>query len=410
VGKTYILKAVARKYFPKVHEFNFEEDEQLGSIFEPDLRIPRILEELSFHGGDMINPARDLILFDEIQQCPRALSALKYFHEKMPQQALCCAGSLIGVKMAQTSFPVGQVDYLWLRPLTFSEFLRGIGDDKGYDALHGLQDKENAAQIVHHHLWSRLKEYYVTGGMPAVVETYQQHMADKPHAFAEVRRVQAALVRDYSNDFAKHSGKVNSVHIQGVFENIPRQLSQYMDGSVQRYRFKDVLTNKKSFSELAGPIQWLVQAGLALRVDICNKAEVPLSAFTQANRFKLYLFDTGLLGCMLGIPPASLIQQDYGATKGYFAENLVAQALTRSDDETLHAWNEGRAEIEFLKMEQDHIIPIEVKSGTRTKAKSLQTYRQKYQPDHVVKCTAKTLQRNPESRHLNVPLYMAEYL
>ncbi len=410
VGKTYILKAFARKHYPKVHEFNFEEDEQLGSIFEPDLKIPRILEELSFHGGNTIDSTRDLILFDEIQQCPRALSSLKYFHEKMPQQALCCAGSLIGVKMVQASFPVGQVDYLWLRPLTFSEFLRGIGDDKGYCVLHSLKSKESGSQIVHHHLWNRLKEYYVTGGMPAVVETYKQHMADKSHAFSEVRRVQTALVRDYSNDFAKHSGKINSVHIQGVFENIPRQLLQHTDGSVQRYRFKDVLTNKKAFSELAGPIQWLVQAGLALRVHICNRAEVPLSAFTQANRFKLYLFDTGLLGCMLGIPPASLIQQDYGATKGYFAENLVAQALKRSDDEPLHAWNEGRAEIEFLKMEQNLIIPVEVKSGTRTKAKSLQTYKRKYQPDHVVKCTAKPLRRDTDSHYVNVPLYMAEYL
>jgi len=235
-------------------------------------------------------------------------------------------------------------------------------------------------------------------------------MADKPHASAEVRRVQAALVRDYSNDFARHSSKINSVHIQGVFENIPRQLSQYMDGSVQRYQFKDVLTNKKAFSELAGPIQWLVQADLALDVHICNKAEVPLCAFTQANLFKLYLFDTGILGCMLGIPPASLIQQDYGATKGCFAENLVAQALKRSHDKPLHAWNEGRAETRFLKMEQNLIIPIEVRSGTRTKAKSLQTYKQKYQPDHVIRCTAKPLHRDTESHQINVPLYMAEYL
>ncbi len=408
VGKTYILKEFGVKHFPKLHVFNFEEDKQLASIFEEDFKIPRILEELSFSCGEQIDSAHDLILFDEIQECPRALTALKYFHEKRPEQALCCAGSLIGVKLSQESFPVGQVDYLWLGPLRFSEFLKGIGDEKGFQAFTNLKTRATGSQIVHQHLWARLKEYYVTGGMPAVVRVYQEHMADKLRAFDEVRRLQAALVRDYSSDFAKHSGKINSVHIQGVFENIPRQLSHYTDGSVKRYRFKDAIANKKGFSELAGPIQWLIQAGLAIQVDICNKAEIPLATFTQDNRFKLYMFDIGILGCMLQIPPASLIQQDYGSTKGYFAENLVAQALTHSDHEPLYAWNEGKAEIEFLKTDQDRIIPIEVKSGLRTKAKSLHVFKQKYNPDHVIKCTAHPLVRDTTSRQLSVPLYMVE--
>lgn len=206
--------------------------------------------------------------------------------EKLPQQAICCAGSLIGVKLAQESFPVGQVDYLWLGPMSFGEFLKGIGDPQGFAALEDLRHKKSGSALVHEHLWSRLKEYYVTGGMPAVVSAYRDCRDNKPQAFAEVRRLQAALVRDYSSDFAKHAGKINAVHIQGVFENIPRQLSQHVNGSVQRYRFKDVLIRKKSFAELAGPIQWLVKAGLAIQVHLCNRAEIPLGSFTRDNRFK----------------------------------------------------------------------------------------------------------------------------
>ena len=276
--------------------------------------------------------------------------------------------------------------------------------------MEELRDKKSGSVVVHEHLWSRLKEYYVTGGMPAVVSIYRDRQDNKPQAFAEARRLQAALVRDYSSDFAKHAGKVNAVHIQGVFENIPRQLSQYLDGSVQRYRFKDVLTKKKSFAELTGPIQWLVKAGLAIQVYLCNKAEIPLNSFTRDNRFKLYLFDIGLLGCMLQIPPENLYAQDYGCTKGYLAENLVAQAIHRSDQQSLYAWSEGRSEIEFLQVRAGRIIPIEVKSGLRTKAKSLQVFKQKYQPDHVIKCTSRPLLRDAESGTMSIPLYMAEYL
>ena len=410
VGKTYSLKSFGRQHFDRVHYFNFEEDSLLCTIFDADFRVQRILEELSFRSGQSIRPGKDLLILDEIQECPRAITSLKYFQETLPNQAVACAGSLIGVKLSETSFPVGQVDYLWMGPMTFSEFLGGIGDDTALDALASLREAKRGSAVVHQHLWDRTKEYFVVGGMPGIVSWYQRHRKTKAEAFSEVRRFQTSLIRDYSADFAKHSGKLNSVHIQGVFENIPQQLSQCMDASVKRYRFSHVLPNKKSYAELAGPIHWLIQAGLAIRVSVCNKAEVPLNAFTQPNRFKLYLFDIGLLGAMLQIPPESLIRQDYGSTKGFFAENLVAQALHGKEEDNLFAWHEGTSEIEFLRVQKGQVIPLEVKSGLRTKAKSLSVFRKKYRPPHVIKCSAQALKINEAAGQHSYPLYLAEYL
>lgn len=409
VGKTYSLKQFGKDHFNRAHYFNFEEDPNLATIFEQDFKVDRIISALSFHLDAPIEKT-DLIIFDEIQECSKALTALKYFAENRPGQPVCAAGSLMGVKVARGSFPVGKVQYLWLRPMTFREFLLGIDDKKGYDAFGLLETSKRSEKTVHDYLWQRLKEFYVTGGLPRAVLTYQQNGDSKVEAFQKVRTLQAGLVKDYISDFAKHSGKINAVHIQRIFENVPMQLSRYFDGSVKRYKFKEALPNKKGYAQLAGPIEWLVKSGLVHQVKICNRAEIPLESFCKENRFRLYLFDVGLLGCMLQIPPAVMMAQDYGITKGYFAENFVAQALLHGQEERLYGWQENQAEIEFLKVMADAIIPIEVKAGTRTQAKSLKAYRDRYDPPYAIKISGKALHIDDKERCRRYPLYMAECL
>ena len=410
VGKTFTLKKFGQENFTKSHYFNFEEDSSLSSIFEKDLKSDRILKELSFVSGKDIDISKDLIIFDEIQECPKAITSLKYFEENYKTKAICAAGSLIGVKVSEESFPVGKVDYLWLGPFNFEEFLSGIEDQKGLDALLELKNLNQGSKVIHEYLWEKLCHFFVVGGMPASILAYSEKAEKLLEAFNAVRKIQQSLIRDYSADFSKHSGKINSIHIQGVFENIPQQLAKNLDLSTKRYKFKDVLKNKKSFSELEGPIQWLVNAGLVIKVYICNKAEIPLKSYTQPNRFKLYIFDIGLLGCMLDIPHSSLLAQDYGTTKGFFAENYVAQQLYRSEDTGLFSWEEGRAEIEFLRIIDGNIIPLEVKSGNSKRAKSLTSFKNRYSPEYVIKCRRKMLDINKGTGTYNYPLYMTEYI
>jgi len=194
------------------------------------------------------------------------------------------------------------------------------------------------------------------------------------------RTIQQELIEGYFKDFAKHSGKINSLHIVSVLEN------------VKRYRFKKVLSHKKSFSDLQGPIDWLIKAGLIIKVKICNRAELPLESFCKNNIFKLFLFDIGLLGAMLDLPPKTIISQNFGITKGYFAENYVAQEFLSVDISKLYSWPERNSEIEFLRVVDENIIPVEVKSGTRTQAKSLGQFINKYSPEKAIH---------------NYPLYLA---
>ena len=407
VGKTHSLKEFGKRSFSHFHYYNFEKDLLLHSIFENDLDVDRILNELSFYSERKIDEAEDLIIFDEIQECPRALTCLKYFAEDRPGQAICCAGSLIGVKVSSESFPVGKVYYEWLGPMSFAEFLAGIDDQKGLNGLDEVREKHNPSRVIHEYLWGRLKDYFIVGGLPGAVDIFREHIKEKNLAFEKARKLQKDLLRDYVSDFAKHAGKLNATHIQAVFENIPMQLSENIDGSVKRYKFGNVIKNKRSFAELEGPIDWLVKAGLAIKVRICNRAELPLESFCVTNRFKLYLFDSGLLGCMLNIPISALLTENYGMTKGYFAENLTAQAFNRGSDEHLYSWQESKSEIEFLRVIDDTLIPIEVKAGIRTKAKSLQSYRQRYRPEYAIKISAKPLQIDKATGYYHYPLYMA---
>jgi len=407
VGKSYLLEQFGKQEFPNFHVFNFEQDRSLARLFESDLYPKRILTDLSIHRGEQIDHQSDLIVFDEIQACPRALTGLKYFNEEFPEIALCCAGSLLGVALSPESFPVGKVEFLDLHPMSFTEFLKALNEELLLDILESSAGLESISLAAHGKLWDRLKDYYVVGGMPQAVLEFVSGTDDKMLAFKSVRSIQQQLVESYYRDFAKHSGKTNSMHIVSVFEDIPRQLSRNFEGSVKRYQFKDVIPKKKSYNELRGPIDWLEKAGMIIRIRICDKAELPLEAFCKRNLFKLVIFDIGLLGCMLDLPVEAVISQDYGITKGYFAENFVAQEFRASGIKNLYSWSERNSEIEFLRIINQEIVPVEVKAGTRTQAKSLRQYILKYSPRAAIKISGKPLDNKETKTVRHFPLYMA---
>lgn len=405
VGKTFAITEFGKGYFEKCHSFNFEENKNIHSIFEKDLDPKRIIEELAYVNQTPIDGKKDVVFFDEIQECPRALTSLKYFCEKMPELAVISAGSLLGIKLSQESFPVGKVDFLHLYPMNFREFLAANESQMLLDAYDNASVKNPPLEMAHEQLWRELLNYYVTGGMPQAVLAYIANKADKLTAFNETRRAQKALINGFSKDFAKHSGKNNSIHIVSVFENIPMQLSAQTDASTKRYRFNHVIPGKKSFAQLQGPIDWLETAGIAIKIGICNRAEIPLKAFCKNNLFKLLIFDVGLLGSMLGLPAQSILGQDYGIAKGYLAESFVAQELLAAGAGELYSWTERNSEIEFLIYIDGPIVPVEVKAGHRTKAKSLRQFMIKYAPDRAVKLSAGRFSTN--GRVVNVPLYLA---
>lgn len=405
VGKTFTISEFGKRHFETFHSFNFEENRGLYSIFEKNYDPKRILEELGFVKQRPIDIGKDLVFFDEIQECPKALTALKYFSEDLPELAIIAAGSLLGIQLSDESFPVGKVDFLHLHPMNFREFLEANENRMLLGAYDNASVDNPIPEMAHQKLWMELLNYYVTGGMPQIVQAYMNKKSDRLIAFEEVRHLQKILLEGYNKDFAKHSGKTNSVHIVSVFENVPTQLAAQMEDSTKRYRFNHVIRGKRGLTQLQGPIDWLEKAGLIMKIHICNRAEIPLKAFCQGNLFKLFLFDIGLLGAMLHLPVQSILQQDYGMTKGYLAENFVAQEFKAGGMDDIYSWTERNSEIEFLIYEGKEIVPVEVKSGQRTQAKSLQQFILKYDPRQSYKLSAKPLYKSKSVLHL--PLYLA---
>lgn len=407
VGKTYSLKDFGTNYFPRFHYLNFEEDAQLSTVFERDLNPHRIIEELSFYLDSRIDIKNDFLIFDEIQECPRAITSFKYFSETMPELALCGAGSLLGVQLSDASFPVGKVDFLNLFPMSFEEFLLGIEDVKSYDFLLEYKPVEPIPEIIHSHLWRQLLKYFVVGGLPEVVKTYRENKDDLFNAFQLVRKVQNNLILAYMADMAKHSGKQNSMHIERLWRNVPAQLARSQDGSAPKFKFKGVIPGIKGFSRLDGAIDWLSSDGLLIKTYIVESGLLPFSAYAKENFFKLYLFDVGILGAIGNLAPKTILEYEYGTYKGYFAENFAAQEFIYSGVDQLFCWKKNTAEVEFLREVDGCVFPVEIKSGWVTQSKSLKVFAAKYNPEYRTIMSARNVHIDPVKRLRLYPLYLA---
>ena len=398
VGKTWLLKTFGKEAFSKVHYINFERTPALETLFREDLSPHRILGDLGAALGTQIHIGSDLLILDEIQAAPRALTSLKYFKEDLPELALASAGSLLGVKLQETaSFPVGSVDFLDLRPMSFQEFLlafdlEGVLNPTPPPHLQGL-------------LWRAFKAYLITGGLPEAVSTFVSSLSHAAQArtfeltapaatFEAVREVQYGLMDSYLADMAKHSGKLNSMHLERILRSIPSQLGRDLDTGTRKYQFKGVIPGLNKYSQFVHALDWLEAAGLVHKVHICHNGEPPLQAYIKESAFKLFSFDIGMLGVFAGLAPAAIWGYDFGTFKGYLAENFVLQELIAGGMHPLFCWQEGTAEVEFITDQSGRAIPIEVKAGKSTRAKSLRVYREKYSPQDWYLLSAQDEQSN----------------
>ena len=405
VGKTYILKKFGQSSFPVFHYINFENDELLKSIFSKNLNPHRILDELCLHLNTSINAKTDLVIFDEIQQNPRALTALKYFNEEMPHLAICAAGSLLGISLNDSSFPVGKITFLDLYPMNFKEFLLAIGK---YQLLHHIEYNDLSSQILetaHSQLWDLWKRYLIVGGLPEIVKTYRDNYDNQFEAFKLVVQGQTNLFMTYMVDIAKHSGKTNALQIEQIWKNVPAQLARAIDSKAKKFQFKNVIPGIRGYERLSNPISWLEKTNLLIRTSIVNKANEPLFSYAKENRFKLYFFDVGLLRAMNNLEPITILKYDYGSYKGYVAENFVAQELITGNVRELFSWEGRTSEVEFLVATSQGIIPLEVKAGSITKLKSLKVFEEKYIPQKSYVLCGKNISKQNNRTYL--PIYMA---
>jgi len=403
VGKTYLLKQFGKENFNNCHYLDFENmKNSLENVFNgPTLDPVEIIKKLEFIVDKKIDIKNDLLIFDEIQSIPRAITSLKYFNQNLAALAVVAAGSNLGVAMSENPFPVGKVEIMTLYPLNFEEFLIGTEQVAGADFIKNYSG-EPIAQLYHQKLLELLKIYFVTGGLPESIEVYKQ-----TDSLVEVRSFQKQLLLHYQNDFSKYAGYTNSRHIDRIFTSIPRQLKAIYDGTQQKYRFKNIISKGyRKYADLADPINWLTKSGLALKTNINENPDVPLQSGIIENSFKLYLFDVGLLGVMNNLTPEKILLHNYGTYKGYFAENFILQELYSYDYSSIVTWYGRTSEVEFVAEVDDSIIPIEVKSGNNTKAKSLIAYIQKFSPDYAVKFTSNTFSFDSLKNTFNYPLYL----
>ncbi len=404
-GKTFLLQELFGQTFPNSLRIDFLETPNLKDAFNGSLHPDDILMNIELITGQTFKPETDLLILDEIGECESAVTSLKYFAEKAPTYYIAASGSNIGLL---NSFPVGKVEQHNLRPLSFLEFLYA-SEEKALIKAFEAQTNSPAA---HSKLFDKLTDYYFTGGMPEAVATWFANKNDSILARIEkVSKVQTDLIEGYRRDFGKYSGKVNAQLIESVFNSIPAQLSSVMDESVKRFKFKNIVERKSRYSDFESAIHWLSRCRLALlSYPIEGRPRSPLAAYKKDNLVKLFLFDVGLLNHMLGTQYQELKKQSY-EYKGYIAENFVQQELTTLGIDPSYSWNDARAEIEFLLTnEEGKIIPIEVKSGTRTRAKSLQSYITKCQPHKTFKLTGTQGSSELEQTNIVMPLYYAMYL
>ena len=405
VGKTWLVERIfGKRNFPAVHLVDFLAEPNIAGIFGHGLEPDWIIANLEIARGRKISLDTDLILFDEVGECQQAIDSLKYFAERMPHAYICATGSNIGLL---GSFPVGKVEFLELFPMCFEEFVMASENR----LLHEAFKERHRGQTIHGELWSLLLDYYFVGGLPEAVQAWFNSDGSPLERSELVKKIHRDLLAGYQRDFGKYGGKLNAGHIEAVFRNIPGQLAKVMDDSVKRFVFKGVVENKSRYQELRGPINWLVQAKLASKCfPVDCRPVAPLEALTKDNIFKLFLFDIGLLGHMLNMEYSDQRAQA-ASYKGFIAENFVQNELRSRVQNPTWSWAEGRSEIEFLhRCRNGEIIPVEVKSGSRTKARSLRAYVERYAPEHTVILSGKAGKWPDDDPNLVWPLYYAQYL
>jgi len=401
VGKTYLLKTFAQQEFVEYMYLNFESEPELKNLFQGSIKAKNLLEKISLYKEQAIKPLHTLLIFDEVQECPEALNSLKYFQEEANELHVIAAGSLLGVKLAQTKgFPVGKVDFLELYPLSFFEFLDAIGKNKLRIYLEELTTVQPIPEPFHSELLVILKKYMYVGGMPEAVAEYA-----KSQDLLRIRKIQNAILKSYDSDFAKHAPTNQIMKISQVWGSIPRQLAK----ENKKFVFTAVKESARG-REFESAIQWLLEAGLILKACNITTPKLPLSGYGDTNAFKVFLLDVGLLAAMSDIPVKSVVAEIgiFNEFFGAFTENLVAQELSLRQQALYYWTSRGKAEVDFMIVYDLDIYPLEVKAGASQRKKSLIEYGKQFDPKLLLR--ASTMNFRKDGNVCNFPLYLISRL
>lgn len=399
VGKTWLMKEFGRTHFKYTAYINFDNNRNMANVFADDYDIDRILMAINIETGVRIHPEETLIIFDEIQENPKAIASLKYFCEEAPEYAVIAAGSLLGVAIHKgVSFPVGKVDTLELNPLSFREFMLAIGEE----GLVRLIDEMNMPLIesFREKYIDWLKKYYYIGGMPEVVSSF---VAEKD--FTEVRRLQKRIIEMYEADFSKHTSTNELPRIRMVWNSIPLQLAK----ENKKFFFGKIKAGARA-KDFEIAIEWLLDCGLIKKVYNVSKPAMPLKAYTEFSAFKLYLLDVGLLAAMSELDVKTILDGNaiFVEFKGALTEQYVLQQLIADTEYTPYYYSETKSEgeINFLIQKEGNIVPIEVKAEENLKAKSLRVYCDKFKPRMAIRTSMSNYRE--QDWMVNVPLYVLD--
>ena len=395
-GKTWLMKEFGKQYFKYTAYVNFDNNEYMKDVFDMDYNIERILMAVNIETGVKIVPEETLIIFDEIQENPRAIASLKYFCENAPEYPVIAAGSLLGVAIHKgVSFPVGKVDTMKLNPLSFREFLRAVGEH-GLEALISERNFELMNAFREKYVdW--LKKYYYIGGMPEVVQAFVENKD-----FTEVRYLQNKIIEMYEDDFSKHTTENELPRIRMVWNSIPMQLAK----ENKKFFFGKIKEGARA-KDFEIAIEWLQDCGLIKKVYNVNKPAVPLKAYIEFSAFKLYLLDVGLLGALSELDARTILDGSaiFMEFKGALTEQYVLQQLIADTQYTPYYFTETKSEgeIDFVIQKELQIIPIEVKAEENLKAKSLRVYYEKYKPQTAIRTSMSNYRE--QDWLVNMPLW-----
>ena len=400
VGKTYILKEFGNENYDDVAYFNFDHDEGLASLFLNTKDPKRIIEQLILASGKKIEPGKTLIIFDEIQECPNALNSLKYFCEETPEYHIACAGSLLGIRLSRTSFPVGKVDFLNLYPMSFSEFLIANDCENLVLFMNQIKKIEEIPKIFEDQLIEKLKTYYIIGGMPEAVYSWTTE-----HDIAKVNYIQSNILASYESDFSKHTTNSESNKISLIWNGVPSQLAK----ENKKFLYQTLKEGARA-REYEGALNWLNDANLIYKCYNVTKCDFPLKAYHDLSSFKIYMNDVGLLRRMSNLDSSIILEGNklFEEFKGAFTENYVMNVLTNILDEVPSYFTFDRNEIDFVIQNKNKIIPIEVKSNKSTNNNSLTKFNNKYENEISFRFSLNNLTK--DGKVINIPLYLIEYI
>lgn len=399
VGKTWLMKEFGRSAYRDMVYINFDSNSRMAELFASDLNTDRLIMGIELYAGKKIDPDSTLLIFDEVQEVPRALSSLKYFYENAPQYHIICAGSLLGIALHEgTSFPVGKVDFLELYPLSFREFLMAVTGTQ-FAKLLDSQDYKMITSFKQTYI-EALKQYYFIGGMPEAVKNFTEE-----RDFYEVREVQKRILEAYEQDFSKHAPLEIVPKIRMVWNSIPSQLAK----ENKKFLYGLVREGGRA-KEYETAIMWLCDCGLVYKIERVKGGGIPLKAYVDQKAFKLFVVDVGLLGCMTGLSPKILLDGKdlFKEFKGALTEQYVCQQLKTLENLSIYYYtnDRGSCEVDFVVDTGERTVPVEVKAEVNLKAKSLKTYYEKYQPEISIRTSMADYR--PEEWLMNLPLYAIE--